>query len=102
MATTYSIQSAEVNALLQFSFTDAVLNSPISLSGATVTLVATSPGTKPTRSTYSCSINGNTATYTTTGTDFFTTGRWSCQAVYSGPLGTHHSAVFYLNVLANL
>lgn len=106
MATTYQIQASEINAQLVFNFIDAISNAPISLTQASVTLNGTPPVVKgtPVRQSFPCVVaaDGKTATYITTGTDFAIVGKWSIQAVYTGPYGTHHSPLMTLQVIPNL
>ena len=106
MATTYQIQASEITAQLIFNFIDAVTNAPITLIGSTITLNATPPVVKgtPIRQSFPCvvAVDGKTASYITTGSDFTTVGKWAIQAIYVGNYGTHHSPVMTLQVLPNL
>jgi hypothetical protein len=111
MATTYTIQSAEIDVQFIFTFTDSVTNDIINLTGATVTLISQSPTigkVAGSRTVYTCSIASNflTATYSTVGTEFTTpnstSSTYQLQAWCVGPLGTHHTEVFNLKVLPNL
>ncbi len=103
---TYTIPINDLGTVLQFNFTDKNSGSVISLEGATIILLATTPPNARGISfvkTFQCTIDPSNsyASYITDGsTDFSSVlGTWKCQAHYSGSLGEHSADIFQLKII---
>ena len=91
-----SIQSNEVGKQLSFTQTSSAPN----FTGATVSLLVTSPTNVET--SFSCSVVSSVPTYTTTGTEFPTAGKYSIQLKFVNGATKYYSSVATLTVLPNL
>ena len=96
MATTYTLQAAEVGKIIN-------LTQPtggISFTGSTCYLLVTNPAGVET--SYTCSVTSTYAYYTTTGSEFPTAGTYSIQLKYTNGGEKYFGPVTSLKVLPNL